>query len=152
MYRDQSNASVGGNVVTTLVACPALLQAPSSLLLTQWRELYDRGLKVVVPLALISAASFGYLAYETYRSEGTSGSKFRMYVAATAATISYGPFTRLVMGNCIDRLMELGEMGAKASGDEIRMQVETWTSLNGIRGALIGVGAGIGAWAASVSL
>lgn len=42
---------------------PALLDAPAPLLAKQWKKIFDQGKVVAPPMAAISSAIFGYLAY-----------------------------------------------------------------------------------------
>ena len=42
---------------------PALMDAPAPLLARQWKKIFDQGKVVAPPMALISSAIFGYLAY-----------------------------------------------------------------------------------------
>jgi hypothetical protein len=42
---------------------PALLDAPAPLLARQWKKIFDQGKVAAPPMAVLSSAIFGYLAY-----------------------------------------------------------------------------------------
>ena len=98
---------------------------------------------MVVPGAILSAAATAYLAYR-YPAQRTP-----LGVAA-AVTLSWLPFTLVVMSGGINRLLEIGgnavEMEKAERSGEVLKLLKAWTFQNAVRGSLAFIGGSIALW------
>ena len=142
---------------------PALLLAPSPLMIRQWRLAYDIGAKVNPPIAVASALSFSCLAYRlsnTISTRGGSAGKLYTLAAAAAITISIVPYTLTVMRRVNRTLLSKAKETENLKSDEVLTEIDVaeresakqlidlWGVLNFGRGLLPAVGSVLGYWAA----
>jgi hypothetical protein len=108
----------GGIATLSLFDAPILISQPASRSLPSTRWLFSRGSHIFPTAAFASSAGFAYLAYKTLPSSTSlswstvirhafSG-KPGLYLAASALTLSIGPFTQLMIPTNF-RLIELNE-------------------------------------------
>jgi hypothetical protein len=86
-------------------------------------------------VALVAAASLGYLAWTTRTIAPVPA---RLYGAAAALTIGIVPWTILAMNSTNQKLLAKAESTVNVKGDEKEVGdlLETWRTLNGIRSVL----------------
>ncbi|KAI9369641.1 hypothetical protein BJX61DRAFT_134372 [Aspergillus egyptiacus] len=158
-------AWLSGNIATySLSAIPALLKShrdhstPYSVLVRQWRDMYNAGKAQNPPIAAVTAAAFAFLAWAVPRSPAGSvlASEHAGWLFGVAAGLTVGivPWTLAVMGGVNKRLMEIaaGESGEKVdlevgeAGREVEIEglLVRWMALNAVRGVLPAVGAAVG--------
>lgn len=139
---------------------PALLLAPTPLLVRQWRTMYLRGKSIAPPISVVSLASSGYLAMKLYNAPlSVHHPRGELYALAALMTVSIVPYTLLVMSDVNAKLMakaeEMESLDAKDEVTEIGMPkgesakelVDWWAVLNLGRGVFPLLGAVLGAWA-----
>ena len=124
----------GGVLTISYVSIPSLLLAPGSLGVQQWRKMYDRGKAAAPPLAMLSSAAFGYLAYRL--SKTLNQTKGELYGLAAFSTLSIIPYTLLLMRDVNGKLMSKSDdpnaMGLDAivanvtNGDESAKELIDW--------------------------
>ena len=115
-----TTALVASGGIATLSAfdAPILISQPASRSLPLTRWLFSRGSHIFPTAAFASSSGFAYLAYNTLPSttsltwstllrHAVSG-KPGLYLAASALTLSIGPFTQLMIPTNF-RLIELNE-------------------------------------------
>ncbi|CBX91686.1 hypothetical protein LEMA_P071940.1 [Plenodomus lingam JN3] len=84
-----SFAASCSNAALSLIAVPAVLQAPAPLAAKQWYTVLTRGGTLARPLAMLSALATAYAAYTQPRDS----IPFKLHVAATILIPSIVPFT-----------------------------------------------------------
>jgi hypothetical protein len=123
---------------------PLIYDQPASVSLKIFKGVYDRGAVLVVPSVILSATATAYLAYANPAQRKALG-------FATAVTLSWLPFTTLVMFKGIGRLLELGgsaiEMEKAERSGEILTLLKAWAFQNAVRGMFAFVGGSITLWA-----
>lgn len=111
---------------------PTLYDAPAHISTPAFKRIFTDGATVIVPSALISIASAGYLAYMIPEQRN-------IWATAAVACAIPGPWTTFVMGSGIKRLMEIsGDKGkqAKATANlEARQLLIRWVKQNYVRAA-----------------
>ncbi|KAH9873283.1 hypothetical protein J1614_005681, partial [Plenodomus biglobosus] len=80
---------LGSNAALSLIAVPAILQAPAPLAAKQWYTVLTRGGTLGRPLAILSAIATAYAAYTQPRDS----LQFKLNIAATVLIPSIVPFT-----------------------------------------------------------
>ncbi|KAI8936631.1 hypothetical protein NX059_007030 [Plenodomus lindquistii] len=80
---------LGSNAALSLIAVPAVLQAPAPLAAKQWFTVLTRGGAIGRPLAILSAIATAYVAYTQPRGS----LPFKLNIAATVLIPSIIPFT-----------------------------------------------------------
>jgi hypothetical protein len=116
---------------------PLLYRLPAETSTKVFTELYYRGAKTIVPLALLSTASTGLSAY-------LDPDNHLKYAVAAAATISSLAFTAAAMTPTIDRLIAISKdttvMVKSAASGEIETLLRRWKWMNNVRAGLCAVG------------
>lgn len=139
---------------------PSLLLAPTPLLVRQWRTMYLRGWSVAPPIAVVSSASYGYLAMKLYNAPlSVNHPRGELYALAALLTGSVMPYTLFVMKDVNAKLMAKAEeterLDAKdevteiktPKGESAKELVDWWAVLNLGRAVFPLLGAVLGAWA-----
>ncbi|PTU24154.1 hypothetical protein P175DRAFT_0497273 [Aspergillus ochraceoroseus IBT 24754] len=138
---------LAGNIASfSLVTAPALLQSchsyqvPASLIVKQWRELYEKGKRQNPPIAASVAAAFAYLAWSV--RQGTSLAPLAprngvaLYSAAAVLTLGIVPWTLIAMTSTNKALLDRASatwVSTDKSNEEVEGLLEKWTVLNAIR-------------------
>ncbi|KAG2165974.1 DUF1772-domain-containing protein [Aureobasidium pullulans] len=134
---------------------PALMDAPAPLLAKQWKKIFDQGKVAAPPMAVISAAIFGGLAYR----EPVGSSNFNLYTAAALLVPSIVPYTVFLMSTVNSKLQEKASSLASASltdtavesgaaeGETAHELLEKWATLNLGRSLLPLIGTLAAGWA-----
>ncbi|KAL4786581.1 hypothetical protein BJX76DRAFT_354946 [Aspergillus varians] len=151
-------AYLAGNIASySLVSVPALqtahsdYKAPLTLIVKQWRALYDRGHAQNPPIAVVAASAFAYLAWSVHKSVAVAALAPRnavaLYSAAAALTVGIVPWTFATMIKTNEVLQRrAGEdwIPDEESSEEVEECLGRWRVLNGIRGVFPLVGALVG--------
>ncbi|ETN41893.1 uncharacterized protein HMPREF1541_03832 [Cyphellophora europaea CBS 101466] len=128
---------------SSLLTLPILQRLPAGTALDIWTEFFDRGLAVVVPLAIASTVASATAAYLTPPKRNT-------LAAAGGLVISTLIWTALVMAPGIQRMILLNDSAAeleKAAAGEVLALLKAWSWQNMVRFALSGAGGVVGLWA-----
>lgn len=129
------------NSVPTFYDVPAEVSTPA------FKRVFTDGATVIVPSALISVASASYLAYMIPAQRN-------IWAAAAIACAIPGPWTTLIMGRGINRLIEIsGDKGKqeKATANlEARQLLIRWVKQNYVRSACF-LFAGVAALRATIA-
>jgi hypothetical protein len=137
----------GSNFATSLYAIPAILHAPPKLLAKQWLELFNRGIMVVVPLAIASTGSFAYLAFKASNPVGfTSSTTAQLYATAAALTIGNLVFTRIAIMPTNNALTQIAQSSGEAGLEKTVELVRKWDGLNMARGYFVLASTVLGIW------
>ncbi|KZO99321.1 hypothetical protein CALVIDRAFT_553264 [Calocera viscosa TUFC12733] len=149
-----SSSFLAGFITTFSVSIPALSLAPPPLAAQVWRALYKLGKGRAPYVALLSTASYAYLAYHAGSSLETAA-----LAAAGACVIAIVPYTFAAMGRTNGRLLELAASASKGgsgertglkepepSAEEVSALLGKWTGLNYARAMLPAIGAAVGFW------
>ena len=145
----------GTNACMSIFAVPPMLLAPKQLMVQQWRKLFDLGIKVMPPTAVLASASLAYVAY-TCRSAserefgdvGGTGPGWKGIALAAAAVGSFVPYTIIFMNSTnVALIAESNGAGQLAEG-EVQALVERWSRLNLGRALLAMIAAVVGTWSA----
>ncbi|OJI97964.1 hypothetical protein ASPVEDRAFT_24878 [Aspergillus versicolor CBS 583.65] len=157
-------AYLAGNIASfTLASVPALqtahtrYQAPLTLIVKQWRDMYEAGHAQNPPIAILAASSFAFLAWSVHRDVAVGALAPRnastLYALAAALTVGIVPWTFATMMGTNRLLLERAGNAAWApSGEkgeeeerEVTGALARWRTLNGVRALLplLGVVAGV---------
>ncbi|KAL4865292.1 hypothetical protein BDV12DRAFT_174924 [Aspergillus spectabilis] len=151
-------AWLAGNIAGySLISIPCLLkshtehQAPLSLIVKQWRDMYEAGKAQNPPIAAVTAAAFAYLAWSVHNNVAVAALAPRnavaLYSAAAALTVGIVPWTLAAMkptnGKLLERAGGVWVEDEKAK-EEVEGLIGRWIVLNTIRGVLPLVGAVVG--------
>ncbi|KAL2827373.1 hypothetical protein BDW59DRAFT_57000 [Aspergillus cavernicola] len=155
-------AWLAGNIFGySFVSIPSLLnshreyQAPIALILKQWRDMYNAGHRQNPPIAAISAAAFGYLAWAVPHS--TAGEVLAptnaaaLYSTAAALTAAMVPWTFVAMMQTNRLLLDRAAatwVPTEKSSEDVEGLLGKWSVLNMVRGVFPLVGAVVGSFAA----
>ncbi|KAJ8076302.1 hypothetical protein PM082_000722 [Marasmius tenuissimus] len=137
------SAFLSGSIISiSTVSAPALI-VPGAFyfpnqVAQQWKALYTRGASTMPPLAILSSSAYFYLAYKL--SNWSTGMT-RKYIVAGLLTIGIVPYTLLVMAKTNEKLSAKAvdvptEKSEVADGPEVKDLVESWTTMNFVRGVL----------------
>jgi hypothetical protein len=150
---------------------PALMDAPAPLLAKQWKKIFDSGKVVAPPMAAISSAIFGYLAYRGMFThaldrtgiltilEPTASSGFKLYTIAAILVPSIIPYTVFLMSGINSKLQEKAASLANASltdadvesgvaqGETAHELLDKWAILNLGRSMLPLISTLVAGWA-----
>ena len=150
---------------------PALLDAPAPLLARQWKKIFDQGKVAAPPMAVLSSAIFGYLAYRGKFAhvldedekltipEPTASSGFKLYTVAAILVPSIIPYTVFLMSGINNKLQEKARSLANASltdtavesgvaqGETAHELLDKWATLNLGRSLLPLLGTLVAGWA-----
>ncbi|KAJ5805253.1 hypothetical protein N7474_011140 [Penicillium riverlandense] len=152
-------AWLSGNISSlSMISMPSLLRShrennvPTSILVKQWRHLYDYGSSQNPPLSVVVAGALFYCAWSV--REG--GALFRpaqtslagLYVAAGLLVMAIPPWTLGAMAGTNNALKKTALSKSEPSDEETIGLLNTWTTLNGIRGIFPLVGGFVGLTAA----
>lgn len=148
----------------TFYATPRLLELPTPLLLQQWQRTYKHGARTMPFYAGVSAAIYGYLAWDSRAHFANSAlvwtpfkSQWKGYVAAAALTVGIVPFTLLCMMRTVDVLMAKANEVDSVKGKEkmvgteaasVQQLLDHWATLNLARALLLVGATAVGAWTA----
>ena len=129
---------------------PAILHSPPKLLAKQWLELYDRGIVVVVPLAIASTTAYGYLAYVASSKVGlTSSTTGQLYTAAAILAISNVIFTSIAIMPTNKAISAIAKSTSDQGLEKTVSLVKKWDGLNMTRGYFVLAAAVLGTWTAA---
>ncbi|KAK4193385.1 hypothetical protein QBC35DRAFT_458436 [Podospora australis] len=157
-----SSLTTGLSLSFSVFLTPRLLEAPTPVMLTLWKNAYAQGKASLPTLTVATAAGYLYLALSKFR---VSNDLFRAKLYAAAALLSLGivPYTYAVMlptNNALHK--KEAEINAKVAGKTggkgpmvvteaeergAKALVDWWGVLNLGRSVLLGVGAGVGVYA-----
>ncbi|KAH7371693.1 hypothetical protein BKA66DRAFT_181583 [Pyrenochaeta sp. MPI-SDFR-AT-0127] len=139
---------LGSNAALSIIAVPAVMQAPAPLAAKQWYTVLTRGGGIGRPLAIISAIATGYVAYH----QDPSSTPFKLNIAATLLLPSIVPFTFAFIVPTNNKLIAKKDELASASlddkaieanvaqGETVHALIDKWALLNLGRAALIFAG------------
>ena len=147
----------GSGITYSLATIPAILKAPTPVLLQQWRSVFTTGASIGAPLAIISFLNLGYVAFikrnETINERGTNSNsaEWKAYAFCGLITLAVLPFTLLVINGTNSILLaESASDGSKRSlaDRRVRELVEQWGRLNALRCVFPFVGVMVVLWSA----
>ncbi|KAF2850188.1 hypothetical protein T440DRAFT_116409 [Plenodomus tracheiphilus IPT5] len=148
---------LGSNAALSLIAVPAVLQAPAPLAAKQWYTVLTRGGALGRPLAILSALATGYAAYTQPRDS----LQFKLNIAATVLVASIIPFTFAFIVPTNNKLIAKSDEFASLSqksrsakagmpggwdeveadgGETVHALVDRWGVLNLVRASLVAGG------------
>jgi hypothetical protein len=113
---------------------PHLIHQNPSIITPVFAKIYYTGAATIAPVAMAAIASYGYLAYKS----DTTNRKFY----TTSALLMFGtlPWTQLVMGPGIQRLIEIsrneGLLAQNGVKEEVVKLLKTWAAQNYFRSSL----------------
>lgn len=119
---------------------PIIRRLPVETSTSAFTELYYRGAKTVVPLALFSTFCTGVSAY-------LGPSKRVGYAITAVATIASLPWTGVVMKGVNERLIAIGKEAharEKTNEGEVEQLLRQWKWMNNVRAGLAAVGGIVG--------
>ncbi|KAI4229350.1 MAG: hypothetical protein L6R40_008062 [Gallowayella cf. fulva] len=147
----------GGVLAVSYGFVPSMSQAPTTLLVREWKTTYGRGVAASPALAIVSTFSFAYLSYSL--SFTLNHHKAEIFALAAIATGSIVPYTLIFMKGVngklykkvkdskhLDRSEEIDESKDK-KGERSRDLLDRWAFLNFVRGLLPFAGASLGIYA-----
>ncbi len=147
----------GSGITYSLVTIPAILKAPTPLLLQQWRSIFTTGATIGPPLAIISFLNLGYVAYtkrnEGIRSQGINSNpaEWKAYAFCGLVTLAVVPFTLLFINgtNSILLAESASDAGKKSTADDqVRELVMKWGRFNALRSFFPVIGVMVVLWSA----
>lgn len=124
------------------LALPLLYRMPTDASTQAFTQLYYRGAKTVVPMALFSSLCAGVAAYLDTDQRRRVG-----YAVAAVATIATLPWTQLVMMDTNHALLAIGadqKAREKVSAAEVEGLLRRWTWMNFVRSGFAAVGGVVG--------
>ncbi|KZO99317.1 hypothetical protein CALVIDRAFT_553261 [Calocera viscosa TUFC12733] len=147
-----SSSFLAGFITTFSVSIPAISLAPPPTAAQIWRALFNAGKGRAPYIALLSTASYAYLAYHA-----SSTSERAALAAASACVIAIVPYTAIAMSGTNGRLLELAARGSKGgngeqaglkepSAEEVGALLRKWTGLNYVRAMGPAIAAAVGFW------
>jgi len=125
---------------------PLIFDQPAKIAAPVFSGVFHRGGNVMIPLTSVTAAAFAYLAYRRPAQRV-------LYASASALTIGFLPWTRIVMYPGIQRLLEISKSSqvqmnaADASGETLSL-LKAWYNQNYVRASMAFVGGMAGLFAA----
>lgn len=146
----------------SFIGIPTIAVAPTEVLVRQWKTTFDIGKANMPPLAVMSAACFGFLAYASrglpMRGPGPV-SPSTLYTVAAIIIPAIVPYTLVRMepaaNQQLNRMAAAAEKGANGkelggSDEEVKQLLKKWSSMNLVRAGMVGTGAVLGAVASLV--
>ncbi|KAK5682303.1 hypothetical protein LTS10_005429 [Elasticomyces elasticus] len=139
------------------IGIPIIRLAPPEVAVRQWSKAYAIGKATAPPLAITSAACFGYLSYTSLAAGSPLqsfglGAPMVLYAIAGAIVPCIVPYTLLVMdpraNNRLKFLAKEAERSSKSTDsikDEVQELLGKWARMNYVRAAAVGAGAVLGA-------
>ncbi|KAK5731602.1 hypothetical protein LTR17_011194 [Elasticomyces elasticus] len=132
---------------------PIIRLAPPEVAVRQWSKAYALGKATAPPLAITSAACFGYLSWQALPPKSIGfGEPMVIYAIAAALIPSIMPFTLSVMDPGVNNRLKLLAKDAERSTkltdsvkDEVQELLGKWAAMNYVRAVAVGVGAVLGA-------
>ncbi|ODQ53587.1 hypothetical protein SAICODRAFT_24823 [Saitoella complicata NRRL Y-17804] len=130
-----ANSSTG---VMAVLADSSTTELPLKYQLTIWRRFYERGKAFFAPTAVVSAASYGLVAYLSPALRNSALLSMGLCVTAL-------PFTLFGIGPTNNKLFALEERAKAGETSEAFDKnalglLNTWRGLNAIRFSLVGLG------------
>ncbi|BFZ60440.1 hypothetical protein YB2330_001476 [Saitoella coloradoensis] len=130
-----ANSSTG---IMAVLADSSTTELPLKYRLTMWRRFYERGKAFYAPMAVVSAASYGLVAYLSPTVRNSA-------LFSTGMCMTALPFTLFGIGPTNNKLFALEERAKTGETSEAFDKnalglLETWTGLNTIRFSLVGLG------------
>ena len=125
-------------VMPSLARSKAVDKVPSTILIKQWRHIYEAGKSQNPPVAASSSAAFLYLAWAV-RQRSTNPQLPLYYGTAAALTLAIVPFTLLIMAPTNNKLIQHStrELDDTKSDDvEIDQLMSQWSTMNAFRSLL----------------
>ena len=118
--------------------------------------MFVQGKAAAPPIAMISSAAFGFLAYKY--SKTLNQTRGELYGLAALSTLSIIPYTLLIMRGVNEKLISKANDTMTMSSDDIVVNqgdgeesakelIDWWAILNLGRGLLPLLGTAVGAWA-----
>ncbi|KAJ4337229.1 hypothetical protein N0V87_004902 [Didymella glomerata] len=139
---------LGSNASLSLIAVPAVMQAPAPLAAKQWYTVLTKGGSYGKPLAIISGLASAYVAY----NQDTSSLPFKLNVAAAVLVPGIVPFTLAFIVPLNNKLEErMRQLDSKSLEDKAvevgvaeeettHALIDKWGVLNLARAGLIAAG------------
>lgn len=122
---------------------PNVLDQPASVTTPVFTRIYYSGYAVVLPAAVIGGAANAYLAYAL-------PSQRVLYASAAASILSLGPWTSIVMGKGIERLIAISkdakEQEKAGQSGEVSTLLKSWTAQNWARAGMGFASGMLGLW------
>jgi hypothetical protein len=122
--------------------------APVSLINRQWKETYERGLRIGLSTAIISTVAFSGAAYISSSANSTA---MTLFITAAVSQISTGPYTWFVIfpiNNILHRRADeinADKMPTVKSGEPDTFSlIKTWLGMNNTRANLGGLSVCLG--------
>ncbi|KAF7543828.1 hypothetical protein G7Z17_g10429 [Cylindrodendrum hubeiense] len=135
-----SSAWSSGTIASiSLVGVPAALTASSSPA-TLWAAFFARGVALMPKVAVTTAATFLYGAYDTRQR----GGNWKGFVGAAVLTVAIVPYTLAFMAGTNDLLHGAARGASAFSEGEVKRLIAKWGALNLGRSLLPLAGAGVG--------
>ena len=151
---------VGAIISVSYLCIPSVQLAPDPLSARQWKALFSKGKGSAPPVAMLTAAVFGYLAYKFYDVPLSANiTRGQLYALAVVAAISNIPYTLIVMqdvngkllAKCADaeglNIKEKATQVGLPKGETTTDLLNRWKFYNMIRGLLSLSAAALGMWA-----
>ena len=145
----------GTNTCMSIFAVPPMLLAPKQLMVQQWRNLFNLGLVVVPPTAMLASASLAYVAYtcrsaseKDFGDMGGTASGWKGIALAAATIGSFIPYTLIFMKSTNDTLIAESNGAGQLAEREVKALVERWSRLNLGRALLAMIATVVGTWSA----
>ena len=132
----------GTHFSASQLTLPVLYNLPSATSTSIFSEFYYRGARTVVPLALVSSASFATAAVIAISSNERTG-----YGIAAAATVSPLAWTGLVISSVNSQLIAMAgdaRIREKEGDGKVRELLKKWKWMNNVRAGLAFVGGVVG--------
>ncbi|KAK3617112.1 hypothetical protein LTR56_025518 [Elasticomyces elasticus] len=138
------------------IGIPVIRLASPGVAVRQWSKAYALGKAIAPPLAITSAACFGYMSYASRQAlplqSSELGSPMLLYAIAAALIPCIIPYTLSVMdpgaNNRLKLLAKEAERSSKSMEsikDEVQELLGIWAGMNYVRAAAVGAGAVLGA-------
>ncbi|KAL3472458.1 hypothetical protein BJX99DRAFT_262246 [Aspergillus californicus] len=137
--------------IPSLVKSHRDYQAPVTLIVKQWRDMYNVGKIKNPPIAALTAAAFAYLAWAVPNS--TAGEVLApenaavLYSIAAVLTVSIVPWTIGVMTKTNRKLLDLAEgiwVPSEKTSEEVEGLLGKWIGFNLVRALFPLAGAVVG--------
>ncbi|KAK4694675.1 hypothetical protein P7C71_g2944, partial [Lecanoromycetidae sp. Uapishka_2] len=131
-----SAIQAGITIATSSLFIPAILQCPNkTLMVSQWRSIFNKGIIYGPPLGIIACANLLYVAYSAH----AIGARERSIGFAIAAASQFAiiPFTLATLMGTNSQLLKESERRGKEEGGlregQVRNLMTKWGRLNGVR-------------------
>lgn len=138
----------GGMASISLLAIPAISESSSnSIIVKQFTKMYQIGRLTQPPATVLTSLLFLYAAWKSH-GESKMASSWKVLVAAGASVLPILGFTYAILEPTSHALMDMMHYRdiERTDGQEERVLVRKWGSLNGVRAGMAGVATGLGVW------